>query len=1101
MAQKTTLRCAVVCVLVLSFGVFSVIGTGIGIISVNGTVWTVGEADDVGIGHNESQTINDIKIRGGDKDIKIEVGNLVERGAEFDGENSSYSIADRQNVNDSEVYIRNQGKENATIVVNKSLLDGERFDVKISNIDTRNVGRYDNKLSLLGQEIEYLVKQDGTENQDGTEKPVQFEIHTSAEISIQNKTNYNDTENITLENLELINKTDHVVIWEQSEKGRLVQQLGSSQGSEKEINITNGNVSGDTELAATIHPGEKEPNTDVIYAANSRSVQFPILIQTVQKPVHYLKRSPEQGDPNSVVSLPFNTNISSQEGEISVKFFNRSLKTINIGEDTEQYRIDNNRVDILLNSTVSKRETSPYVERISANQLKSEDYKSEYSETEYSPQRVKHTIKNKTDIIVEQGSYIRLNSSKNDTISLSSEEQKVHQTPIRKYGKYHVINTTTLSEGEYVVQSESEINQTQITLVNTSLSPTVPTTSIENGIVAKFESSPTTRHIITKIRMKSEVNKEETIIDNQNQINNSINISESGKYEMKFLNINTGEKSSKNENVLKERDLTSDTPIPSEHVAVGQKFPVNISSTYNTTFVEFINKTTNSTTATIELATPEAGQTSLGINTYAAANGSLNESVTVTGPGSSIESVTTARENGTLSPGTYEIAIRSEQGIATTSDNATVTLSRRSTNGLTTYGGTEANRSELRSAAAVRDAINDDTLSRSERVGANDTVVYAVNATGLTGLTAARNATPETGADLDRLDGLEFAVRPTGEEGDLVTSDASGETPRDAMVHVDEAGLYVVADGEDALPVDDGPEPGEEFTAEFRVTDDRLREAAADPPDGHSVTSTITYAGTDSGGSSDGDAERIESGDPADGGRDGESGGIGDTGGSGNTDGSGTTGGSGSTGPSGDTGGNGNSGGSETTNETTGTGNGTGNATGGTDLDAPVGGDRPDEPNADNGITSGNGDRTGPLRGIGFGSRPNSDGPTPALDEPIAVSAPTATAGNPLSGSPESEASSSGIEAAPGETGGEADSATERAAGGDAAETEAATESDAETDGAEPAATGSERTTPTYENAPIRTTAEDLPGFGAIQSLTALSLVVLSVTRRLRPRS
>jgi hypothetical protein len=36
--------------------------------------------------------------------------------------------------------------------------------------------------------------------------------------------------------------------------------------------------------------------------------------------------------------------------------------------------------------------------------------------------------------------------------------------------------------------------------------------------------------------------------------------------------------------------------------------------------------------------------------------------------------------------------------------------------------------------------------------------------------------------------------------------------------------------------------------------------------------------------------------------------------------------------------------------------------------------------------------------------------------------------------------------------------------------------------------------TPTYENAPIRTTAEDVPGFGPIHSLAALTLAVLAAT-------
>ncbi|PHQ37349.1 hypothetical protein DJ69_17495, partial [Halorubrum persicum] len=233
----------------------------------------------------------------------------------------------------------------------------------------------------------------------------------------------------------------------------------------------------------------------------------------------------------------------------------------------------------------------------------------------------------------------------------------------------------------------------------------------------------------------------------------------------------------------------------------------------------------------------------------------------MTGAGSSIESVTAPGQNATLQPGTYEIEVRSEQGLAATSDNRTVTLTRRSTNGLTTYAGTEADRAGLGSAAAVRDAIESGALSRSERVTANDTVVYAVNASGLTGLPAARNATPETGADLDRLDGIEFGVRPSAGEDEVTANGANGEIPRDSTAHVDETGLYVVADGTDALPSDGKAEPGAEFTAAFRVTDDRLREASSDAPGGHRVTSTVTFVDPERNGPSGG-ADRIASGGP-----------------------------------------------------------------------------------------------------------------------------------------------------------------------------------------------------------------------------------------------
>jgi PGF-CTERM protein len=381
--------------------------------------------------------------------------------------------------------------------------------------------------------------------------------------------------------------------------------------------------------------------------------------------------------------------------------------------------------------------------------------------------------------------------------------------------------------------------------------------------------------------------------------------------------------------------------------------------------------------------------------------------------------------------GSVEDVPVSEHGIATTSDNATVTLVRRSTNGLATYAGVGADRSDLGSAAAVRDAIEGDALSRSERIAANDTVVYAVNASGLTGLPAARNATPETGGDLDRLDGIEFGVRSTADDDGRTASDALGETPRNSTVHVDETGLYVVSDGDDALPTDGEPEPGEEFTAEFRVTDDRLREAASDSPDGHRATATVAFDGTDAGDSSDdssadssGDGrERIASGDPITGG-----GGGGGTGG-GNI----------------------------------GTGGSTGGATGDTE-------------------SNGEGDeRTESARGVGFGTRPNAERRTPHLNGPIAVSTPTAV---------EEYGVSRGTDAT------DATDATED--GTPSIDAEAAATGDDGSETASDETDDSDRETPTYENAPIRVTAEDVPGFGPLESLAALALALLAATRRQR---
>ncbi len=458
--------------------------------------------------------------------------------------------------------------------------------------------------------------------------------------------------------------------------------------------------------------------------------------------------------------------------------------------------------------------------------------------------------------------------------------------------------------------------------------------------------------------------------------------------------------------------------------------------------MKFTRINSNSTVATIELATPTEGETTLNFNTYAASNGSLNESFSVTGSGSSIESVTAPGENGTLPPGTYELSVRSEHGIAATSDNATVTVKRRSTNGLTTYTGTEADRSDLANATAVRDAIEGDTLSRSQSVAANDTVVYAANASGLTGLTAARSAALETGDDLGRLDGLEFGVRSTASDEAATASDSTAGLPHDSAVHVDESGLYVVADGKDALPTDGEPELGEEFTAEFRVTDDRLREAASDPPDGHRATSTVTFDGRSPGGPAGDDRERIAPGDPADGGT--GAGGSGGTGGAG-----GSAGGTAPTGPAGDRG--------------------------------PGG---PDAGEA--GRPGGGGDRIDPAAGVGggVGFRPSAERRTPHPGAPIAVSGRTpvgVTGGPERAGATETDAWSDD------ETGARND-------GGSPASGEAGDEADGTRAG------DAERATPTYENAPIRTTAEDVPGFGLLHSLTAVAVAVLAMARWRRER-
>jgi len=290
----------------------------------------------------------------------------------------------------------------------------------------------------------------------------------------------------------------------------------------------------------------------------------------------------------------------------------------------------------------------------------------------------------------------------------------------------------------------------------------------------------------------------------------------------------------------------------------------------------------NSTAATINLSTPQKGNTSIDFNTYAAANGSLTDAIVTADDTVTVDSIETATPNETLPPGTYELAVQSEHGDASTVNATTFTLQNRSTNDVTPYATDEKDPTDLETADAIRSAITDGTLSPTSTVGTNHTVVYAVNASGLTGLPAAKNATLATGSDLRECSGFSFGVQPTT-SSQLSTADSTdtlGAVPDDSTVHLDESGLYVAANGTDALGGDGSPSDGEEFTATFRVDDDDLRTTATDPPDDHTVTTTLSYTDLDSHRDSESDDQ---DGDGAEGesptGESGAGGGSGSTGG------------------------------------------------------------------------------------------------------------------------------------------------------------------------------------------------------------------------------
>lgn len=472
------------------------------------------------------------------------------------------------------------------------------------------------------------------------------------------------------------------------------------------------------------------------------------------------------------------------------------------------------------------------------------------------------------------------------------------------------------------------------------------------------------------------------------------------------------------------------------------------------------NPENQSTAATITLETTSDGTVPIGFNTYAAGNSSLGADLVTTGPNATVASVETSTSSGTLPPGTYDLAVRSTHGTVTTADNATVTFEGRSTDGVSAYTTTALDPDALGTAAEVRTAIDGGTLSPSTTVSDEQTVVYAVSASGLSGLPTARDAPLDTGADLGRFDGLAFGVRPnatatdeaTASELDAETDDGTvGSVPDNASVHLDETGLYLVATGADALATDEPPADGDAYTATFRVDDDRLQRAA-ESGTGHAVTTDLTYV--------EPDAERdLTEGDSA-----GSVGAGAPSGGGGSVSGGGSAGGG------------------------AGGGTGGGGATGG--GGGAVGGDEraPEDPDIETGdgdpktaVTDGTAGTDG--RNVAAGARGfdvvplDADAGATVADRPAGVTA-VADLRVPYRDHPNAVLNGTASEWS-----------TESSSTGGAGES-ADTDADSNTDAV------ADPDTPDYENAPIRSTAYDVPGFGPVATLLAIAMASLLARRR-----
>ncbi|QKG94110.1 PGF-CTERM sorting domain-containing protein [Halorubrum salinarum] len=627
------------------------------------------------------------------------------------------------------------------------------------------------------------------------------------------------------------------------------------------------------------------------------------------------------------------------------------------------------------------------------------------------------------------------------------------------------------------------MKNTTIRLLDSSIH--LETTDTVNGsqIPIDIDTNGTSRTVAISVTgpNSENVHQNELLSDNNSTIRTHVSVSQVGTYSVRIKGLSTNTTAANTVEIVDDRNTTINNGV-SDEIISGSRLDLRLNSTYEHSSVSLVSS--NSTATTLNLTTNETGPTPVTINTYASPESPSN--FVTTGTGISVESV--SGDTGLLTPGTYDLTLRSEHGTEVANDTVTVTVKPRSTNNLTAYTTRAVDRGDFENATAVREAIADGTLTEATAATANDTVVYAVNATGLTGLAATANGSLERGADLDCLDGLEFGVQPTATDaGNGSDGNALGRTPNESAVHLDRNGLYLVVAGDSAFGTGTTPDPGETFEAAFRVDDDRLRRTAAD--DGHRVTTGLTYAADPSEGDAgvDSTADSTETTASVATAPSGQSGAA-----TGSDTGSGSAGGSSDGG--GSSGGASGVGGS-ITGESSGTSSagspsGAGGATGSDGATATDAGGRG---GPDGSTGSDLGRATGPP-GVDVPIAPGTSEIPPAAG-PAELSGPSRLEPGP-DGSAAANSRSENGRPSDGENGpssgtenGDGGGAASAAPGGSGEFSESSVSGEPPSDEADASDLG-------YDDAPIRSTAYDLPGFGPVASLAAVAGASLLARRR-----
>ena len=921
-----------------------------------------------------------------------------------------------------------------------------------------------------------------TAEQGGAKSIVKFNLSTSASVEIKPKQYNESAQSIPYDYSSGTNSNSNysITIWKNKTGESLGRKIKTIEATSGNISLRDTDIEGETELIIGLHSSLNKHGLDAIYYLDKANVNVTMPAKLVDAPLYYSE--PESyNKSNDTLLFEFNTNLSHSQGKINTNFARGGTTTVDLGETADHYHVDGKLLYVYLTVVPdnSRLGVLPEIDNISIKNIRSTTSNTPYNGQNVTPKRVDAIISKTGRSTVTQGSNVGFNLPAQRDYYLSKDASDSGKyinasdpTRIRE------LDTDSLPEGHYSLKSSSGNINSTVQIVSSTLSVELTDTVSKSHIPVSIAANGTERTAVLSLLNSSttKVYQKELLLESTTNTSRSIPVSQPGNYTVKVRDLNTGITATQDVDVVKNRTATIRTNSPYNRHS-GSQLDLSLNSTYDRSLVSLSGYNTSTT---LKLKTSDRGPTPVRLNTYATPE-SPSEFVS-TGSGVSVESVEGDTDH--LSPGTYDLTLRSEHGTAVTNDTATVTVEPRSTDDLSVYTTRRVAPGGFGNASEVRDAIADGTLAPATSATANDTVVYAVNATGLTGLPASANASLERGADLARLDGLSFGVAPTDASSGTVdaATEGLGRVPNESAVHFDRRGLFLVADGERAFGTETPPATGRSFEATFRVDDARLRRTAAD--DDHRVTAPLRYesaAPADGGGNAtEGDTTGVAPVDDAPNepeapSASGPSGGSGGSGGSGASGESGASGGSeGSSGPT--------SGGS--TADGTPVGGSAGSASEGNDNESSV-------PFGTDGSPGSSANRSTAGPGARIPIAPGASEPLPT----VGPSKPFGTGRFDRGANGPSSVGSGPVEDAA--TGGGEREDDDPTAADSAASTDSATAVDSPSE-SDPSPDETAARDLGYDEAPIRSTAYDLPGFGPVASLAGLAAASLVARRRRR---